>query len=122
MSQQSHVARGMMRAWREGQGKRASRGIPELLRALEFTAQQIADGESWKAEPAPISLTRKQVRTAWHRALSQQRRAEHGPPGHNPDQWWDQIKAIADRWGVDVDRADFETTNAGAHDKLRSAA
>lgn len=109
MSAQRHIARRLMADWRAGQGQRAARGIPELMRALEFTAQQIADAESWKAEPAPISLTRKQVRIAWHRAVSQRRRAEHGPPGNNADAWWEQIEAIAKRWGLQMTRDEWET-------------
>ena len=114
MSAQRHIARRLMDEWRAGQGKRASKGVPELMRALEFIAQQVADGESWKANPSPISLTRKQVRTAWHRAVSQRRRAEHGPPGGNADAWWEQIDAIAKRWGLEMTRDEWETATKTA--------
>lgn len=113
MSEQTHIARRLMAEWREGQGKRASKGVPELMRALEFIAQQIADGEAWKPDPRAVSLTRKQVRLAWFRAISQRRRIEYGPPGKSADEWWEQIKSIADRWGVETNRAEWEATNSG---------
>jgi len=114
MSAQRHTARRLMDEWRAGQGKRAAQGIPELMRALEFIAQQVADGQSWKANPEPVSLTRKQVKTAWHRAISQRRRAEHGPPSKNADEWWEQISAIAERWGVKTTRDEWETATKTA--------
>jgi intein/homing endonuclease len=97
--------------WRAGQGQRAAKGIPELMRALEFIARQVADGQSWSADPQPVSLTRKQVKTAWHRAISQRRRAEYGPPGKSPDEWWEQISSIAARWGIETNRAEWEQTS-----------
>lgn len=122
MSEQAHIARRLMASWREGQGKRASKDVPELMRALEFIAQQIADGEAWKPDPRPVSLTRKQVRLAWFRAISQKRRAEYGPPGKSADEWWEQVKAIADRWGVETTRAEWETTNSGRPASQQAAA
>lgn len=122
MSQQAHIARGLMASWREGQGKRAANGIPEIFRALEFIARGVAEAESWKADPRPVVLTRGQVRLAQKRAISQRRRAEHGPPGHSPDAWWDQIKAIADRWGIEAAREDWETgTRVAASSKADAA-
>lgn len=122
MSEQTHIARRLMAAWREGQGKRAAKDVPELMRALEFIAQQIADGEAWKPDPRPVILTRKQVRLAWFRAISQKRRMEYGPPGKSADEWWEQIKAIADRWGIETTRAEWETTNSGQPANQQAAA
>ena len=93
--------------WRRAQGIRGANGVPEVLRALEFIAQQevanIRDGE-------PLRLTAKQLRLAQHRAISQQRKAEakHAPIPDDAEHWWMHIKAIADRWNIKTERADWE--------------
>jgi hypothetical protein len=46
-------------------------------------------------------LSAQQVRLAEQRAISQRRRAEHGPPERlSGEAWWTQISAIAARWKV----------------------
>jgi hypothetical protein len=93
--------------WRQAQGIRGANGVPEVLRALEFIAQQevsrIRDGE-------PLRLTAKQLRIAQHRAISQQRKAEtkNAPVPDDAELWWMQIKAIADRWNIKTEREHWE--------------
>lgn len=93
--------------WRQAQGIRGAAGVPEVLRALEFIAQQevtnIRDGE-------PLRLTAKQLRIAQHRAISQERRrmTKHAPVTSDPELWWEQIKGIAARWNIATEREHWE--------------
>lgn len=100
-------ARSLMADWRAGQGKRGSNGVPEVLRALEFIAQPLANLRAWSENPEPIALTGKQLRLAQQRAISQQRRIEHGSTPKDPGVWWSQIAAIAERWGITTTLADW---------------
>jgi hypothetical protein len=76
---------------------------PELQRALEAIARGLAHDAAWRSDAKPIELTAAQVRLAEQRALSQRRRAEHGPPEPlGREAWWAQISAIAARWQVAV--------------------
>jgi len=108
----------LMDAWRADQGKRASNGVREVMRALEFIAQPIAEMEARKEFPQPVVLSRKQVRIAQHRAISAQRRIEQGPPDMPLEVWWEQIAAIAQRWGIATTREDW---TAKTSDKAREA-
>lgn len=101
--------RGLMAVWRAGQGLRGAKGVREVLRALEFIAEPIAAVRAWDETPEPIALTGKELRLAQHRAISQQRRIEHGPPPKNPDVWWEQIETIARGWGIETKREDWTT-------------
>lgn len=93
--------------WRQAQGIRGANGVPEVLFALEFIAQQqvhtVRDGE-------PLRLTAKQLRLAQHRAISQERKrmTKDAPVPEDPELWWEQIKAIADRWNIKTERDDWE--------------
>ena len=107
MSAYRHVARKLMDEWRAGQGRRAANGVTEVMRALEFIAQPIADMEARKENPQPVALTRKQVRIAQHRAISARRRIEHGPPDMSAEVWWEQIEAIAKRWGISTTQEEW---------------
>jgi hypothetical protein len=85
--------------------RRRVRGVPpvapEVGRALEAIAHELARDAAWRREPGPIVLTARQVRLAEQRALSLRRRAEHGPPEQlGREAWWAQIAAIAARWKV----------------------
>lgn len=106
----SSRANSLMSVWRAGQGLRGSKGVREVLLALEFIARPIAENSAWSENPEPIVLTMKQLKLAQHRAISQQRRAEHGPPGKDPEIWWEQISGIAKRWGIETTREEWETT------------
>jgi len=97
----------LMSIWRAGQGLRGSKGVPEVLRALEFIAHPIAEAQAWSDNPEPIVLTVKQLKLAQQRAISQQRRVEYGPPGKDPDQWWEQVAGIAHRWGIATTRDEW---------------
>lgn len=121
MSAYRHAARKLMAEWRAGQGSRAANGVPEVMRALEFIAQPIADMEARKESPQPVVLTRKQVRIAQHRAISVQRRIEHGPPDMPLEAWWEQISAIAARWGIATTQEEW-TSKKLEMAKVRSAA
>ena len=81
---------------------------PEVRRALEHIALQVADEAAWHADAKPVVLTRQQHKLAEQRALSQQRRSEHGPPeGFSGEAWWTQISAIAARWQLAVSREEW---------------
>jgi hypothetical protein len=101
-------SRRIMAEWRLAQGNRGANGVREIMRALEFIAEPLADLKAWtKNDDAPLRLTRKQLVLAQHRAISQQRRIEFGPPGKDPDAWWEQISAIAQRWGIETEREEW---------------
>jgi hypothetical protein len=97
----------LMSIWRAGQGLRGSKGVPEVLQALEFIAHPIAEAAAWNENPEPVLLTGKQLKLAQQRAISQQRRVKHGPPGRDPDLWWEQISAIAHGWGIATTRDEW---------------
>jgi hypothetical protein len=91
------VAR-LMSDWR-----RSVRAQPEVKWAMEHIARELAHGAAWREVEKPIALTARQTRLAKERALSLQRRLEHGPPEHfTREAWWGQIAAIASRWNVAV--------------------
>lgn len=92
--------RRLMADWRTRQGHRGANGIEEVLRALEFIAEPIASVAAWGDNPAPVVLTSKQLRLAQHRAISVQRRIDHGILPRTNEVWWEQISAIAARWGI----------------------
>ena len=76
-------ARQLMAAWRP-----SAKGVPEVRRALAHIARQAAHDAAWRDDAKPV-------------VLSQQRRAEHGPPERlSGEAWWAQISAIAARWKV----------------------
>lgn len=102
--------RHLMAEWRSAQGERGAGGVPEVLRALEHIAGPIADAQAWTRSEAPLRLTKTQLRLAQHRAISQRRRVEYGPPGRDPEAWWEQIAGIAARWGIRTTREEWETT------------
>jgi hypothetical protein len=88
--------RRLMAEWR-----RSVDAVPEVARALETIALEVADLAAWRTDPGPIALTAKQRKLAEQRAISLQRRCEHGPPERlGADAWWAQISAIAARWKV----------------------
>lgn len=95
--------------WRSGQGNRAANGVREIMRALEFVAEPIADVMAWDEQPGQLLLKRSEVKTAYHRAISQQRRVLHGAPSSDANVWWDQISAIAAQWGIETTREEWTT-------------
>lgn len=91
--------------WRAGQGaKIGANRPPEVFKACEHTARTLA------ATRDPLILNAAEIETAIHSAISLERRRIHGIPGKNPDEWWGQIKVIADRWKISTARADWEKT------------
>lgn len=91
----------LVHTWRERQGRKAARDAPEVLRAMEYLATLQASVASWHDEPRPIVLTHDELRLARHRAISQQRRLEFGPnPPPSPALFFDQVRTIAERWGI----------------------
>ena len=90
----------MMARWRLEQGHRGANGVPEVLRALEFIAEKLANVACWTDSPEPLLLTAKQLRLAQHRAISLQRRIDHGILPRTNEEWWEQISAIAERWNI----------------------
>lgn len=89
--------------WRANQGAkiRANRP-PEVYRACEHLARL------WASVRDPLILTSAEIEQAIHSALSLERRRIHGIPGKNPDEWWESIKSIADRWKIHTKREDWE--------------
>jgi hypothetical protein len=88
--------------WKASQGDRASNGRPEIMRALQYVAEQIADQRAWSSNPEPIALTRKQVFKAQQSALSIKRRELHGLPPKDAHLWWSQLEEIARGWGMEI--------------------
>lgn len=79
----------------------SANAVPEVRRALAPIARQAAHDAAWRDDAKPIVLSAQQVRLAERRAISQQRRTEHGPPERlSGEAWWAQISAIATRWKV----------------------
>lgn len=97
--------------WKARQGTRAAKGNPALMRALEDMARPLADVAGWKENPEPLVLTKDQIRVAYQRAISMERRMRHGRMPYNRFHWWDQIKAVAADWGIELtpERWDDET-------------
>lgn len=110
MSHFPRITKGIMDEWRTEQGHRGSKGVLEVLRALEFIALPIAEVYARQTEHQPLRLTGKQLKLAQHRAISQKRRAEFGDMPADPDTWWGQIESIVARWGIATTRADWEAT------------
>lgn len=88
--------------WRAGQGARASRGNPALMKALENIARHSADILGWQENPEPLVLTRDQLKVAAQRAISFERLLRYGQPPKDCRIWWGQIHAIASEWGLQV--------------------
>lgn len=99
--------RRIMAEWRGAQGARGAGGVTEVLRSLEFIAEPLAGMKAWRDDPEPLRLTKAQLKLAQSRAISQQRVKLHGPPGKDPDVWWEQIDAIARGWGVATTRDEW---------------
>ncbi len=100
--------RDLMQSWRAFQGNRAADGVKAMMQSLEFIAEPIANQQAFAEQPIPVVLTRKQVRLAQKRAISQQRRAEFGPPEQQtPDAWWEQIQTIAARWKIPATKEEW---------------
>jgi hypothetical protein len=94
----------LMAEWR-----RSVDTVPEVRRALETIALEVADTAAWRETSKPIALTARQRQLAVQRAISLQRRCEHGPPERlGADAWWDQISAIAARWNVATTRDEWQ--------------
>jgi hypothetical protein len=108
--------RRIMAEWRAAQGQRGTNGVREVLRALEFIAEPLASQKAWANDPEPLRLTKAQLKLAQHRAISQQRRIEHGPPGKDPDLWWEQVAGIAARWGIETTRDEWTTDTPARQD------
>ncbi len=97
--------REILAEWKANQGERGAAGVPDVLRALEHIASlqvaNVRDGDR-------LRLGAKQLRLAQHRALSQARRVRHGEPPRSVDVWWEQIAEIAQQWGIETKREDWE--------------
>lgn len=81
--------------WREREGKPLSKGVSEVLAALEVVARSVAGLRAWREYPEPVVLSDDQVRLAQQRALSQERLRLHRVGGN-----WAQIERIAVEWGI----------------------
>lgn len=93
--------RELLTQWRRRQGDKASKGVPEVMRALEHIASLHASFRSWSDNPAAIVLTVEELMQARHRAISQQRRIEFGSlPPKSPEAFFAQVETIANRWGI----------------------
>jgi hypothetical protein len=90
--------------WRAGQGARIKANRPpEVYRACEHVALQYA------AVRDPLELTADELAICVKSAISQERHKLHGPLGRiTADEWWEQIDAIAKRWGIKTTRDQWE--------------
>lgn len=94
--------------WRAGQGARIKAGKPlEIYRACEHIASLNAPVRD------PLALTQAEMILAMRRAVSAERRKLHGPLPRTGDEWWDQISAIAERWGIKTTRDQWEKSTKG---------
>lgn len=88
--------------WRAGQGTRASKGNPALMRALEDMARPLADILGWNENPEPLVLTRDQLKIVAQRAISFERMQRYGQPPRDPAKWWEQIQSVAAGWDIHI--------------------
>jgi hypothetical protein len=100
------AARANLNHWKAGQGDRIkAKRPPEIYAACEHMARMCA------AVRDPLELTRDELGTAVKRAITQERNKRH--PGGLPktaDEWWEQVSAIAEQWGVKTVRSEWEST------------
>jgi hypothetical protein len=94
--------RRMLAEWRLSQGNRAANGHVEIMHALEYMAEPYANVACWADNPEPLRLSRGQVRICQQRAISQERRRQHGALPRDGAAWWEQISAIAAAWGIET--------------------
>ena len=108
--------RAIMAEWREAQGQRGANGVREVMRALEFIAEPLANVLAWKPGDQKLRLTNAHLKLAQHRAISARRRDIHGTimPSLKADDWWDQIRPIGEGWNIPMTRTDWETTTKTA--------
>lgn len=95
-------AAALLADWKAGQGARAAAGVPEVMRALEFVARQMAERMAWHDNPKPLLLTRAQVKAAQQSAISILRRDRYGKPPLRPQRWWQQIFEVAADLRIEV--------------------
>lgn len=90
--------------WRAGQGAKikANRPLP-VFRACEHIAGLLAPMRD------PLILTVDEIKTAQNRAISMERRRVYGPLGKDSDEFWQQIAAIAQSWGITTARSEWES-------------
>lgn len=100
-------AAALFKAWHAAQGEKikAARPLP-IFAACVMAAKDLASRAS--VNERKIILTQDQITKCAHRALSQARLAEHGPPPRDLDAWWSQISAIAAKWGVSTRIEDWQ--------------
>jgi hypothetical protein len=99
-----------LESWRNGQGAkiRANRPI-EVYRSCDHQAQL------WAAVRKPLILSADEITEAIKCAIAQERRRQHGPlSGLDADAWWGQVNAIANAWGIHINRTDWESTTKTA--------
>lgn len=95
-------ARSMFDEWLHEQAPRATYNRPEILKALQEIAWPMALVRGWNEQRDRLLLSRAQVAMALQRAISQERYIRYGTPGRDIDQWWSQIKGIADEWRIEI--------------------
>jgi hypothetical protein len=102
------AARANLNHWKAGQGARikAARRI-EIYRACEYIAVLCA------AVRDPLELTKDEMILAMRRAVSAERRKLHGPLPRTGDEWWEQINAIAEQWGIKTTRDQWTSSTKG---------
>lgn len=93
--------------WRAGQGARIKANRPpEVYSACEHVARRLAPLRD------PLELTADELATAVKAAISQERRKMNpGPIPKSADEFWTQISAIAERWGIKTTRDQWERSD-----------
>lgn len=96
--------------WNERQGRRLSRGVPRVLQALLWRAEELAAMAAWKENPGPIVLGAEEIRLCLHRAISGERRERHGPIRASTPAalWWQQVTDVAHGWGIAANWDDWQ--------------
>lgn len=104
----------IMGDWRNRQGLKSSKGVAEVMRALEEMAKPLATTMAWKPGDHRLILDADQLRIAKQRAVSYRRLIEFGQIPKSADAWWDQIDTIQRRWGIELTRSDWTTDTPSA--------
>jgi hypothetical protein len=99
------AARANLNHWRAGQGKNIqTKRCVQIFRACEFMAQGLASTRD------PLILDGDELAVCVKRAITPERNRLHPGPVEKVgrDEWWEQIDAIAKRWGIKTTREQWE--------------
>lgn len=105
--------------WRAGQGERIrANRPPEVYSACEHLAKL------WAPFRDPLTLQPEELARAVKAAICQERNRLHPGPVEkiSADEFWSQIAAIAERWGIKTTRDQWERSDKVDAAKARGEA